>query len=50
MIVAKPWGSEYINPIRNADQPYLKFVNSAVFQENPTSCRDYELTVDKIVV
>ena len=32
MIVAEPW-KDVINPIRNADQPYLRFVNSALFQE-----------------
>lgn len=32
IIVAEPW-KDVINPISNADQPYLKFINSAVFQE-----------------
>ena len=32
MIVAEPWKG-VVNPIANADQPYLRFVNSAVFQE-----------------
>lgn len=31
-IVAEPW-TGVINPIRNANQPYLRFINSAVFQE-----------------
>jgi hypothetical protein len=33
IVVAKPWGKEVPNPIRNSEQPYLKFINSAVFQE-----------------
>jgi len=33
IVVAKPWEG-VPNPIRNASQPYLKFVNSAVFQED----------------
>jgi hypothetical protein len=32
IIVAKPWEG-VTNPIRNTDQPYLKFINSSVFQE-----------------
>lgn len=32
IVVAKPWEGVK-NPIRNTDQPYLKFINSAVFQE-----------------
>lgn len=32
IVVAKPWEG-IPNPIRNTDQPYLKFINSAVFQE-----------------
>ena len=31
-IIAEPWKAT-INPIRNAEQPYLRFINSAVFQE-----------------
>lgn len=32
IVVAKPWEG-VVNPIRNTDQPYLKFINSGVFQE-----------------
>jgi len=32
IVIAKPWEG-VSNPISNADQPYLRFVNSAVFQE-----------------
>ena len=32
IVVAQPWEGMK-NPIRNTDQPYLKFVNSGVFQE-----------------
>ena len=32
-IVAKPW-TGVPNPLSNTDQPYLKFVNSALFQED----------------
>jgi len=32
-IVAKPW-TGVPNPLANTDQPYLKFVNSALFQED----------------
>ena len=32
-IVAQPW-TGVPNPLRNTDQPYLKFINSALFQED----------------
>ena len=32
LIVAEQW-KDVINPIRNSSQSYLKFINSAVFQE-----------------
>ena len=32
IVVAKPWEG-ITNPIRNTNQPYLKFINSGVFQE-----------------
>lgn len=32
-LVAKPWEG-VPNPLANTDQPYLKFINSAVFQED----------------
>lgn len=33
IIVAQPWEG-VLNPIRNTDQPYLKFINTSVFQED----------------
>lgn len=33
IVVARPWEGVQ-NPLRNTDQPYLKFINSAVFQED----------------
>lgn len=34
IVVAESWGEGVNNPLRNTDQPYLKFVNSSVFQED----------------
>lgn len=34
IIVAQPWEKGIQNPLRNTDQPYLKFINSGVFQED----------------
>jgi hypothetical protein len=33
IVVAQPWEG-IPNPLKNTDQPYLKFINSAVFQED----------------
>lgn len=33
-IVALPWGNEVINPVRNTNQTYLKFVNTLGFSED----------------
>ena len=33
IVVAQPWEG-VPNPLKNTDQPYLKFINSAVFQED----------------